>query len=72
MTITLTPGNQTVEDDLGTNLIGVVTPESNIQSFHLAPDPEVDDGDNDISIQGAGTTAATDFSFTFLNRYIGI
>jgi len=72
VTITLTPGNQTVEDDLGVNLIGAVTTDSDLQRFHLATDPEVTDGDNEINIQGTGTNANTDFSFTYYNRYIGI
>jgi len=72
VTITLTPGNQSVEDDLGANLIGTVTPESNFATFHLAPDPEVADGENDITIIAAGTNAATDFSFSYYNRYVGI
>lgn len=72
VTITLTPGDQIIEDDLGVNLIGVVTPESNLASFHLAPDPEVADGENDITIIATGTTATTDFAITYYNRYIGI
>jgi len=72
ITITLTPGNQTVVDNLDINRLGTVTPESNLQSFHLAPDPEVTGGTNEISIQGTGTNANTDFSFTYYNRYIGI
>lgn len=72
VTITLTPGSQTIENDDGLNLIGVVTPESNFSSFHLAPDPEVTDGENEIKINASGTNANTDFSFTYYNRYIGI
>lgn len=72
VTITLTPGNQTVEDDLGVNLIGTVTPESNLATFHLAADPEVEDGDNDITIIGTDAAAATRFAITYYNRYIGI
>jgi len=72
VTLTLTFGNKTVENDTEQNLIRHITPESNLDTFHLAADPEVTDGENDITISGTGTNAATYFSFTYYNRYIGI
>ena len=76
--IDLTPGNQIVEHriavaDIGTNIIGAITPDSDLQSFHLAPDPEATGGVNEITISGENSDGVnTDFEISYYNRYIGI
>lgn len=73
VTITLTYGAKTVTDDLGNNLIGVVTTDSDLAEFRLAPDPEAYNGVNRINIQGAGSVLnTTDFEVQWYKRYIGI
>ena len=72
VTITLTYGNKTVEDDLGNNLIGIVTPDSSLASFHLAPDPEAPGGVNTINVVASGATLATSITLSWYDRFIGI
>lgn len=72
VTITLTYGNKTVRDSLGNNLIGVVTPESELATWHLAPDPEAPDGVNTISVSGTGTNLNSAIALDWRARYIGM
>jgi len=66
-------GVKTVYDNLGTNLIGTVTPESDLATFHIAPDPEAPNGLNFISVVGSGIESGqTKVRIEFYNRYIGI
>ncbi|KKL86887.1 hypothetical protein LCGC14_1940250, partial [marine sediment metagenome] len=71
ITINLTEGNKTVVDDLGTNLIGAVTPDSNLATFHIAPDPEAAGGLNTMRLRGANPTGATAVSLAYFDRYFG-
>lgn len=72
VTITLDYGNKTVEDDLGTNLIGTVSSDSDLSTFHIAPDPEATDGTNVFSVLGGGTDGNTEVRLLYYTRYIGI
>lgn len=72
VSIVLTPGYKTVTDNLGNNLIGAVTTDSDLATFHLAPDPEAPGGMNDIRIGGGGTTAGTSLRISWYARYFGI
>jgi hypothetical protein len=73
VTIDLAYGEKTVKDDLGTNLIGVLTSDSDLATFHIAPDPEVTGGLNHISVVGTGeSVGVTQVEVQFLNRYFGI
>jgi hypothetical protein len=73
VTIDLAYGEKTVKDDLGTNLIGVLTSDSDLATFHIAPDPEVSGGLNHISVVGTGeSVGVTQVEIQFLNRYFGI
>lgn len=73
VTIDLTYGLKTVTDEVGTNLIGVVTTASDLATFHLAPHPEGNNGVNAINLQGGGAIAGvTDFEIRWFKRYIGI
>ena len=73
VTINLEYGNKTVEDDLGTNLIGTVTTDSDLATFHVAVDPEAPNGVNTFRAQGADAVPGeTSITITFKDRYIGI
>lgn len=72
VTINLKPGSKTVTDDLGTNLIGTVTSDSDFSSFHIAPAPEVSGGTNQIHIEGSGAAVSTSIVFSYYKRYFGI
>jgi hypothetical protein len=73
VTIDLAYGVKTIQDDLGVNLIGVLSSDSDLATFHIAPDPEVAGGLNHISIVGTGESlGVTQVEIQFLNRYFGI
>lgn len=65
-------GYKTVEDDAGTNVVDELTDDSDLASFHLGAEPEVEDGENDIQITGSGTTAATDLDIQWYDRFAGL
>lgn len=65
-------GDKTVLDNTDANLIGVVTPDSDLAGFHIAPHPHAPDGINTIKVYGTGTGANTSISIRFYNRYFGI
>jgi hypothetical protein len=54
ITIDLRYGKKTVVDNLGNNLVGVLTADSDLATFHLAPDPEVAGGNNTVFVNGTG------------------
>ena len=73
VTIDLAYGVKTVTDDLGNNLIGVLSSDSDLATFHIAPDPEVYSGVNFISSVGTGESiGTTQLEIQFYNRYFGI
>jgi hypothetical protein len=72
VTISLEFGNKTVVDDLGNNLIGELSTDSDLATFHLAPHPEAPDGINQIGITAQLTTAASRATITWFDRYYGI
>ena len=71
VTIDLTEGNKTVVDDLGNNLIGGVTPDSDLGTFHLAPDPEAPLGVNTLRLRGTNPAGPTAVSLAYFERYFG-
>ncbi len=71
VTITLAEGNKTVVDDLGTNLIGTVTTDSDLATFHLAVDPEAPLGVNELRVRGTNLTGASSVSLAYFVRYFG-
>jgi hypothetical protein len=72
VTITLDYGNKTVENDSGDNLIGVLSTDSDLATFHLAPDPEATGGVNTIKVQAGGTDSNSQIELQYYERYIGI
>ena len=73
VTIDLRYGHKTVTDDLGTNLIGSIAPNCDFATFHLAPDPEVDDGDNAITLTATNSNGVdSSFRVEYYHRYIAI
>lgn len=72
VTITLAYGTKTVVNGAGTNLIGSVTPESDLGTFHLAPAPEAPLGVNTIRVTGTGVSAFTAVTVSWFDRYFGV
>jgi hypothetical protein len=73
VTAALPFGNKSVTNNVGTNLIGVVTSDSDLATFHLAPDPEAVGGVNVLNVSGGGGIAGvTQIRMTWYTRYIGI
>ena len=72
VTITLEYGNKTVTNAAGDNLIGVLSTDSDLATFHLAPDPEAAGGVNTIEILVGGTDANSAIELQYYERYIGI
>lgn len=66
VTISLSYGAKTVTLDDGTNLIGYLTPSSDLGTFHLTP------GNNDISVTGTGFVTGSAIELQYHERYIGI
>ncbi len=71
VTIDLAYGVKTVVDDLGNNLIGNLSADSNLATWHLAPDPEAANGLNVITLSGLNPTGATSVQLQFFTRYYG-
>ncbi len=73
VTIDLRSGRKTVVDDLGTNLIGTVTADSQLGTFHIAAAPEAPLGVNQFRITGVSAEEGTSqVTLEWLNRYYGI
>jgi hypothetical protein len=73
ITISLAYGNKTVTNNLGANLIGTVTSDSDLATFHIAPAPEAAGGVNTLRIYGHNAVVGTtDIQIAYYTRYIGI
>ena len=72
VTIDTTEGVKTVTDDLGNNLIGILTSDSDLATFHIAPDPEAPLGVNAMRLQGKHPTGATMVEVRYFTRFFGI
>lgn len=70
--IDLAYGKKTVIEDGGTNRIGTITTDSDLGTFHIAPDPEVSGGVNVFTVVGTNGTVDTSVSMTWYDNYIGI
>ena len=73
LTIDLSYGAKTIVDAAGVNRIGTLTSDSDLATWHLAPNPEAPDGVNNLTMTGQnqipGTSKAVIQAFT---RYFGI
>lgn len=66
-------GQKTVIDHLGVNRIADLTSDSDLATFHLAPDSlEAPGGLNSIRVTGSSVTEATGVSVNWFERYLGI
>lgn len=66
-------GQKTVIDNDGVNRIADLTSDSDLATFHLAPDSaEAPGGLNSIRVTGSGVTEATGVQVNWFERYLGI
>jgi len=73
VTINLAYGQKTATDGSGNNYIGLLTPDSDLTTFHLAPNPVVAGGNNVLRVQGGGARYGhTSVVVSYYNRYIGM
>jgi len=72
ITMNLNYGAKTVVDQLGTSYIGSVSADSDLATFHIAPDPEVAGGVNELAVTGGGADANTAVTVAWYDKYIGI
>lgn len=71
VTFDLRYGFKTVVDNTGANLIGSITPESDLADFHLECDPGATGGLNIVNVQASGLSQASQFFLSWQDRYIG-
>jgi len=73
VTIDLTPGRKTVEDDLGNNLLAYISEDSDLTTWRLEVDPIAPGGVNEIDfIAGGIQVGQSAVNVSWRNRYIGI
>ena len=72
VTIDLEYGAKSIVDDLGANLIGNLSPDSDLATFHIAPNPEATNGVNVLTLTGTNPTGATSVQIQFFTRYFGL
>lgn len=70
--ISLSYGLKTVESTDDVNLIGYITPRSDLATFHLAPDPQAAGGINNIEVYGTGSNVNTAISIRWHDRFVGL
>lgn len=72
--IDLAYGRKTVKNfTTGENLIGTVTEDSDLATFHIAPHPEAQNGVNRFTATGGGTLfGTTEITFSYYSRYLGV
>lgn len=72
VTINLQYGNKRIISSTNGDLTGSVSSDSNLATFHIAPDPEVTDGINEIRVTGSNAVVGTtSVVLTYNTRYIG-
>jgi hypothetical protein len=64
-------GHKTVLLDDGTNKIHELTDDSDLSTFHIAPDPETPGGINSIQVSGASVSTDTKIEMSWPVRYDG-
>lgn len=63
---------KTIVDQLGANQYSKLVRGSSLNTFHLAPAPEVPGGLNDIRVSGTGITNVTEIYIQYFERFVGI
>lgn len=80
VTIDLSFGQKTIIDDLGNNLLGSLSTDSDLGTWHIAPTPEAPQvtgqprptARNVIRLRGSNPTGTTSVQVRYFNRYFGI
>lgn len=72
LTINLAYGIKTVTDSDGVSRVGTVSTNSDLATFHIAPDPEVAGGVNTLKVSGSAADTNTAVVISWYDRYIGI
>ena len=65
-------GHKTVVDDADANKIADLTEDSDLATWHLAVDPDVTDGLNDVQVTGSTVTVATEVYVQWFDKFVGI
>jgi hypothetical protein len=65
-------GYKTVTDSSGANKLADLTSDSDLATWHLAPHPEVVNGNNSITVTGSNANANTEVVLTYYTRYVGL
>lgn len=72
VTITTTPGSKSVVNNLGVNLTGYLTTDSDLATFHLDPAPLAPAGANALYICGVGASLDAQIVIRWFDRYVGL
>lgn len=72
VTISTAFGEKTIESSEEGNLLGYLTPSSDLATFHLDPDPLAEDGVNTIQVATTASTAHSAFEVRWFDRYLGL
>lgn len=75
VTVDLSRDDKTVRDDVGTDgtdLIGTVSTDSDMGTFHIAPSPEAPGGVNVLTGVGFNATVGSQMVVRYYVRYVGI
>jgi len=65
-------GFKTVESDTAGNIVGYLTTDSDLTTFHLEIDPVATDGLNSFTLSAGNTTASTRLTIRWEDRYLAI
>ena len=72
VTIDCRPGHKSVVNSVAGNIIYALSEDSDLGTFHLAPDPAALDGDNSMHVSLTGGTNATRVYLLFYSQYNGL
>lgn len=72
VTISTEFGNKTITNGDGDNLIGYLTSDSDLALFRLDPHPVATNGQNTLGFYGYECSAASAFTVSWYNRYLGL
>ena len=72
VTIETAPGNKSITNVVGDNLVGYLTVDSDLATFHLDPAPLAPDGENTLHFYGAASSLAAQFVVSWYDRYLGL